>query len=265
MEDIEKAAAAIHEADALLIGAGAGMGVDSGLPDFRGSEGFWRVYPAFRGKSFQDMADPAWFHRDPAQGWGFYGHRLQLYRDTEPHAGFQILRGWAEIKPSFVFTSNVDGHFQRAGFAHADVVECHGSIHHFQCLTPCRDRIWPAEGVEILVDEASFRATGDLPRCPDCGGLARPNILMFGDGCWLPNRTRNQGDRYIDWCREQAAAGASIVAIELGAGSAIPTVRYECEHGAQTVIRINPRDCDVRPGDISLPMGALAALTALDA
>jgi NAD-dependent SIR2 family protein deacetylase len=264
MKGIDDAAAAIRDADALLIGAGAGMGVDSGLPDFRGSEGFWRAYPAFRGKSFQDMADPSWFHRDPAQGWGFYGHRLHLYRDTQPHAGFQILRRWCQAKPSFVFTSNVDGHFQRAGFDEADVVECHGSIHFLQCLTPCRSRIWSANNLEMPVDEARFRATGELPECPDCGGLARPNILMFGDGCWVPNRRQEQGNRYINWCANQVDAGARVVAIEMGAGSAIPTVRFACERLAQTVIRINPRDCIVRPGDIALPMAALDALTSID-
>ena len=54
---------AIAAADALLVAAGAGMGVDSGLPDFRGPEGFWPAYPAYRklGKSFQDLANPVWF------------------------------------------------------------------------------------------------------------------------------------------------------------------------------------------------------------
>ncbi len=65
-EQIKRAADAIHGANAILIGAGAGMGVDSGLPDFRGNEGFWNAYPPFRGKSFAEMANPQWFERDPA-------------------------------------------------------------------------------------------------------------------------------------------------------------------------------------------------------
>src|SRR5437867_3702542 len=115
---LHRAAHAIGSANALLIGAGAGMGVDSGLPDFRGDEGFWKAYPPFRGRSFASVSNPRWFRDDPAQAWGFFGHRLNLYRDTAPHAGFQILRRWAESRPAgyFVFTSNVDGHFTRAGF-----------------------------------------------------------------------------------------------------------------------------------------------------
>ena len=62
-EKLEKAVLWLREADGLLITAGAGMGVDSGLPDFRGQEGFWRAYPALRhqGLSFEDMANPVRF------------------------------------------------------------------------------------------------------------------------------------------------------------------------------------------------------------
>src|SRR4051812_16164965 len=99
--DLSRAAEAIGNADALLITAGAGMGVDSGLPDFRGTEGFWRAYPAFGslGLRFEELANPQWFSRDPRVAWGFYGHRLQLYRDTVPHPGFAILLRWARSKP----------------------------------------------------------------------------------------------------------------------------------------------------------------------
>lgn len=62
-EALEHAAQTLRAADALLVSAGAGMGVDSGLPDFRGTEGFWRSYPALAklGLSFEEMANPVWF------------------------------------------------------------------------------------------------------------------------------------------------------------------------------------------------------------
>ncbi len=85
-ETFRKAAEAIRGARALVITAGAGMGVDSGLPDFRGPEGFWNAYPMYRhlGIDFVGAANPAHFERDPAFGWGFYGHRTNLYRQTRP-------------------------------------------------------------------------------------------------------------------------------------------------------------------------------------
>lgn len=263
-ELFQQAAHAIGEADALLIGAGAGMGVDSGLPDFRGNEGFWKAYPPFHGRSFASISNPVWFRDDPEQAWGFFGHRLNLYRNTPPHAGFDILRRWAESSPSgyFVFTSNVDGHFARAGFDGNRILECHGSIYFAQCVRGCSRDIWPADDLCIEVDMASVHATSPLPKCPRCGGLARPNVLMFGDHGWLPDRTSEQEERYVRWLK--SVASKRVVAIEFGAGLAIPTVRYECEGRADVLIRINPRESDTPRGGISLACGALEAIQRID-
>ena len=104
-ENLKRAALALSEADALLVTAGAGMGVDSGLPDFRGNEGFWKAYPpmAKLGVSFVEMANPFWFDRDPSLAWGFYGHRLNLYRRTVPHAGFRQLLEIGRLKKKGLF------------------------------------------------------------------------------------------------------------------------------------------------------------------
>ena len=267
---IQVAAEVVARAEALLITAGAGMGVDSGLPDFRGPEGFWRAYPAYRrlGFNFVDMANADGFRRDPALAWGFYGHRLALYRTMRPHKGFAILRRWSERMAGgwTVFTSNVDGQFQRAGFDPERVVEVHGSIHHAQCLRSCGVGVFPADGFEVAVDPDTMRAVGELPRCPACGALARPNILMFGDGGWDGRRTATQKKRLACWLG--ALDGRPVAVVELGAGSAIPTVRYFSEKAAAQhgrLIRINPREADVPSGGIGLASGSVAALCAIDA
>ncbi|MCA9804582.1 MAG: NAD-dependent deacetylase [Cyanobacteria bacterium HKST-UBA02] len=262
---IEEAARAIEGADAILVGAGAGMGVDSGLPDFRGSEGFWKAYPPFRGRTFSQVANAGTFIEDPEQAWGFYGHRLNLYRDTVPHEGFQIIRRFFEkfAKDYFVYTSNVDGQFQKAGFDEERLVECHGSLHHLQCAPRCGSiDIWSAHGIEIEVDQESFRALGPLPSCPACGGMARPNVLMFGDFAWNPRRTSAQEKAYEEWLAR--VSQGRVVAIEFGAGTAIPTVRYECQRRSNKLIRVNPRDFQVPEGAISLSMTALDALRAIE-
>lgn len=264
------AAEAIRDAEALLITAGAGMGVDSGLPDFRGDEGFWRAYPpiARLGISFYDMANPFWFKRDPDLAWGFYGHRLNLYRATTPHGGFAILQRWAAAKGrgSFVFTSNVDGQFQKSGFDDREIVECHGSISHLQCTKPCREDIWDGRNLEIEVDDEAMRAVLPLPECPACGALARPNVLMFNDWKWLPHRTSEQERRFEGWLG--ALGGSRLVIIEMGAGSAVPTVRFTSERLASrpgtTLVRINPREPQVPPGHIGIPVSSLEALRAID-
>lgn len=274
MDTEERAAEAIANAEALLITAGAGMGVDSGLPDFRGNEGFWNAYPPYRklGKSFVEMANPAGFASDPPFAWGFYGHRLNLYRDTEPHAGFGILRDWAERRAggAFVMTSNVDGHFQRAGFDPDRVYEVHGSIGHLQCAGPCPGSgTWPAGDLEIAIDPETMRAVGELPRCSRCGGTARPNILMFGDWSYLGDRNDEQRLRLDAWLG--GVRGLRLAVIEMGAGSAVPTVRLFSEdvsrsHPRATLVRINPREPEVpRETDVPIRSGALEALRAIEA
>lgn len=269
---IRQAAETIHVAEALLIAAGAGIGVDSGLPDFRGNQGFCKAYPvvAQLGLSFAEMANPSWFKTDPHLAWAFYGHRLNLYRNTTPHSGFAQLLAWGANKPSgfFVFTSNVDGQFQKAGFDAERIVECHGSIHHFQCADNCSDSIWDATGEQIAVDESVFRARDPLPRCRDCGGVARPNILMFGDVAWRADRSDAQHKRFAQWIQTLERSSARLAVIELGAGTAIPTVRRTSENLIQrlqgSLIRLNPREPEVPPGQIGLPLGAMAGIRQLD-
>ncbi len=146
-EAIDWAARVVRVRRALIVSAGAGMGVDSGLPDFRGTQGFWKAYPPYAklGLDFAAMANPRWFATDPALAWGFYGHRLHLYRQTTPHAGFAILKDWAARMPEgcFVVTSNVDGQFQCAGFDPEKIVEVHGTIHAAPVHAGVRDRDLP--------------------------------------------------------------------------------------------------------------------------
>lgn len=267
---IEHAAALIAEADALVIAAGAGMGVDSGLPDFRGNAGFWKAYPALasEGTAFMDIASPAAFRANPRRAWGFYGHRLGLYRHTQPHIGYDLLHRWGEARPNgcFVFTSNVDGHFQKAGFDPLRIDECHGSIHQLQCLRPCSTNLWPATGFDPLVDAGRCELLGPVPSCPHCGGSVRPNILMFDDWDWVSERRDLQASR----CQQWLARVRRPVVIEIGAGLNIPTVRAFAQrvvlrHNG-SLIRINPREPDVggMPG-VGIAENALPTLTAIGA
>ncbi|MDR2789006.1 MAG: NAD-dependent deacetylase [Candidatus Accumulibacter sp.] len=263
---IARSAEWIAQSSGLLIAAGAGMGVDSGLADFRGTEGFWRAYPPLRqaGLRFEEIANPRTFDDDPGLAWGFYGHRLRTYRETRPHRGFAILRALAGrlADGAFVVTSNVDGHFQKAGFAPDALCEVHGSIHHLQCLEPCSPRIWTADAFAPEVDAANCRLVSLVsppPSCPHCGEIARPNILMFGDGGWLAQRAEEQEKRFMAW-RERAARP---VIIELGAGKAVATIRRMSERMKLPLIRINPRDPEVPAGQIGIKAGALATLEAI--
>lgn len=268
---VQNARLVLSEADALIITAGAGMGVDSGLPDFRGKEGFWNAYPVARRLNlhFHEMANPYWFGKDPGLAWAFYGHRLNLYRKTTPHDGFRLLLEYGRSRKHgyFVFTSNVDGQFQKAGFDPERIEECHGSIHNFQCINNCRGKIFEAPEKNIPIDEEKFRAIDPLPACPDCGQVARPNILMFNDWGWNSRRTGEQSARFARWLDELRATDSRPVIIEIGAGHAVPTVRMTSEEITRNawgkLIRINPRDTDVPAGGIGISSGGLEGILAI--
>jgi NAD-dependent SIR2 family protein deacetylase len=243
------------------------MGVDSGLPDYRGPEGFWRAYPPYRalGLRFEELADPVHFSDDPSLAWGFYGHRLALYRGTVPHAGFEVLRRWACVRPARVLTSNVDGQFQAAGFDPAVVAEVHGSIHRLQCLAGCGPP-WSADGTEVDVDHTTMRARPPLPSCPRCGALARPNILMFGDLDWDASDAAPRLTAHTAFVREHRA---SLAVVEIGAGTALPTIRRQAELASAAtgaLVRINVREPQVRDGRaVGIAAPAREVLQALDA
>jgi NAD-dependent SIR2 family protein deacetylase len=266
---IEKVAYWLSESDGLLIHAGAGMGVDSGLPDFRGNDGFWRAYPALRkaNLNFVEMADPTWFSKNPRLAWGFYGHRLELYRKAMPHYGFSILKRWSKSlsQGSMIFTSNVDGQFQVAGFEASSIYECHGSIHYLQCSVPCSEEVWSADEFAPVVDENTSLLVSELPVCPMCGSVARPNILMFGDDSWSSAHCDQQEVRLNAWLSKVQ----NPLVIEVGAGTSVPSVRAfskeVCEKIGARLVRINIRESDVvGTNSVGLEFGALDGLRSID-
>nr|WP_312524391.1 Sir2 family NAD-dependent protein deacetylase [Moraxella sp. CTOTU47724] len=266
----------LKQADGLLITAGAGMGVDSGLPDFRGDQGFWKAYPPLKhlGKSFVDMATPELFHANPKLAWGFYGLRLNAYRAVEPHQGFHLLKKWSETLPnlkngSFVFTSNVDGEFQKVGFDDNKVFECHGSIHWLQCLDNCTRDIWSADSFVPVVDEYHCQLINDFPFCPYCGGMARPNILMFSDWHWQSQMQDEKEQKLMAWLKQVN----NLAIIELGAGTAVPSVRNFGErlvnhsiNESVSLLRVNIREPQVpnKSNCFGVSVGALEGLMLLN-
>jgi len=99
--------------------------------------------------------------------------------------------------------------------------------------------------------------------------MARPNVLMFGDWSWSPRRTAIQSQREDEWL-ESIGDHQRVVVVELGAGTAIPSVRSFSQRTIYefggSLVRINPREFDV-PGksDVGIPMGSLEALMGIDA
>lgn len=261
--DIRRAAHLIRSADGIVIAAGAGMSVDSGLPDFRGTGGLWTsLLPA--GMSERDvgsLTQGICFVERPVDAWRFYGRALQICRRSTPHAGYALLQRWANLTRhnAFVFTSNVDGHFQRAGFDEDRVVECHGSINFMQCAQPCSGAIWDAGDLMEGVDIDALALSG-LPRCEHCGSLARPNFLMFDDRFWIGTRILAQWKRSCRWIAETN----NLVVIEMGAGTVVPSVRMFAESVNAPLIRINLEESCPAGDGVGIRGPALAVLSAIN-
>ncbi len=269
-ETLVLAAHEILEADAIIVGAGAGFSVDSGLPDFRGKHGFWRAYPPAEklGFCYEDVAGGPWFHENPEMAWGFIVHCARLFDACEPHEGYYILKRWIDEKgDGWVYTSNVDRYFYQAGFDPDKITEIHGFRDRAQCTVPCSRETWPLALYDLDMNEETLSLSSPTPRCPHCGELARPNTLMFNDQRWIGDGTRHQENMLTEWFTRQH--GARIVVIELGAGSTVPNVRFQCERYARVLgtplIRINPGEPEGPEGTLGIAMPALEALRAINA
>lgn len=119
------------------------------------------------------------------------------------------------------------------------------------------------------MDARTFQANEPLPRCPICNRLMRPNILMFDDAAWIPDRTDVQMQGLRTWLGLVAAYGARLLVIEIGAGQAVPSVRSFTEsmvrdHHAD-LIRINPAEEDSSPGAFTLRLSGLRGIEQLTA
>jgi NAD-dependent SIR2 family protein deacetylase/8-oxo-dGTP pyrophosphatase MutT (NUDIX family) len=280
---IAAAAAAIDDADAILVCSGAGLGVDCGFGTFRGrSAGAWPTALAKRKLDFSEASDPCWFDEDPQFAWSFWKSRHDTYTSAAPHAGYALLRDWGAAKPHgiFSFTSNIDGHWSAAGVPDERLWEVHGAVTRMQCtdIDKCEESgHWPVGAGLAALEEDPVTCTltntlAELPRCRKCGALARPHVLMFGDWGFETSRSDAAEVSYRAWKRQLLDAKAKVAVVEIGAGCAVPTVRMEAQLASDQfdapLIRINteePAVAHLQHGGVAVELGALDALLRIEA
>ncbi|MBT8404366.1 MAG: NAD-dependent deacylase [Gemmatimonadetes bacterium] len=172
----------MRSADRILVLTGAGISAESGVPTFREAlEGYWSRYRP------EDLATPSAFRRDPHKVWTWYHERREMVRDCAPNAAHRALARWTSADPErrVLFTQNVDGLHDRAldelneaphrgGTPEAARPRTlHGDLFGVRCST-CA---WKTRHLEPL-DPSTLET---LPHCPDCGALARPAVVWFGE------------------------------------------------------------------------------------
>ena len=145
-DGIDLAADMMSMADAVIVASGAGMSLDSKLPDFRNETAWNARYPMFQGRglTYAHLASHAMLDKNPRLAWGWYASCISMYAESAPHNGYKILKAYSErLKEGlFVYTSNVDGMFARAGFAEDRIVQCHGCMQVLQCSKTAAHGTW---------------------------------------------------------------------------------------------------------------------------
>lgn len=224
--------AALASGGGVIAVTGAGVSAESGIPTFRGKDGYWTIgateyHP-------QELATHAAFARMPWDVWGWYLYRRDVCRAAAPNPAHRALVAWdAMLGDRFALvTQNVDGLHRRAGSPDARLHEIHGDIDLMRCARECvPDRVPVPDGVAAPPKgEPVAPEVRELLRCPTCGGPARPHVLWFDESYDEP--------RYrLDTVRRLAAGAALVVTAGTSASTNLPwqVVTIAAQHGAALV------------------------------
>ena len=215
---------------------GAGISAESGIPTFRGPEGYWTVGSAVYRP--EEMATWAMFSRKPEEVWRWYLHRLGVCRGAAPNAGHRALADMERLLGDrfTLITQNVDGLHLRAGNSRERTLEIHGNIHFMRCAAACTDAVHPLLDAAWPVGDGEAARLADLPRCPRCGALARPHVLLF-DECY------NEEHYRFDSALAAAARTDLLIVVGTSGATNLPNqaARMVFQRGG-AIVDVNPND-----------------------
>jgi NAD-dependent deacetylase len=190
--ELERAAALLRRAERVAVLTGAGISAESGIPTFRDAGGLWA------GHVIENVATPRAFHRDPKLVWKFYDERRANLRTVVPNPGHLAL---VVLEQRFgpdhfaVITQNVDGLHRRAGSR--TIHELHGNLARTRC-TGCG-----------RIEDRGLEPLGELPTCPHCSALLRPDIVWFHE--MLPTEPWEASETAVTKCDVLIVVGTSAV------------------------------------------------------
>jgi NAD-dependent deacetylase len=221
----------------VLVIIGAGVSAESGIPTFRGKNGYWQnLDPA-------KLATPDAFARDPKLVWEWYRERRQRIRNAQPNAAHEAITKLANHAAEFLLvTQNVDDLHARAGIARENVVQIHGDIF----VTTCSRCDFKEHNEECE----------EIPRCPKCDALMRPGVVWFGEQ--LPWNELQRVEAYLD----RGACDLVIVAGTTATFGYIIDWALRASRGGGELIEVNPEETPLsqfatrlvrEPASIALP------------
>jgi NAD-dependent deacetylase len=246
----------------VIVLTGAGVSAESGIPTFRGREGYWTI--GSRDYHPQELATRAAFRRMPLDVWGWYLYRRGVCRAAAPNPAHAAVVALEEALGDrfLLVTQNVDGLHLRAGSSPARTFEIHGNLDYLRCAAECTPARYP------LPDDATLARGAAVPAdlaarlvCPECGQRARPHVLWFDESYDEP--------RYRLHSALAAAADAGLVVI---AGTSAQTtlpwriVEHAVGAGARIIdvnVEDNPFAEIARDHGVAITSAAAAALPAI--
>ncbi len=219
----------------ILVLTGAGISAESGIPTFRGHDGYWIV----DSKNYmpEEMATRAMFRRHPEQVWSWYLNRFGICHQAQPNQAHSAL---VELEEAFgdrysLVTQNIDGLHRRAGSSERRTHCIHGDAAYIRCSQECGLSIQPLP--EVRVTAAGTDLTGSQRErltCPACGAWMRPHVLWF-DECYDEENYRAES-------AERAAGLADLLLVVGTSGTTSLPMRIGglCLQRRAIIIDINP-------------------------
>jgi NAD-dependent deacetylase len=225
--DLERVQQWLADAERLVVLTGAGISTDSGIPDFRGPNGVWTKNPmAEKAANIQNYVGSADVRRAAWQ------NRVKTpYFDAQPNRGHRALAALDEAgRLHALVTQNVDGLQQAAGVHPDKVIEVHGTVHEWGCLS-CEDGGPMKEALDRV------RAGEEDPACPSCGGIIKSRTISFGQN--LVPEVIARAERAAIECDVLFAVGTKLSVYPVA--GCVPVAR---SHGA-TVVILNAEETDM--------------------
>lgn len=239
---VDRACAALADAQRILFITGAGISADSGLPTYRGIGGLYHERLTAEGLTIEEALSGEMMAQRPDIAWRYIAEIEANCRDARPNAAHHLI---AELERErsgvWVLTQNVDGLHRAAGSQ--KLIEVHGTVHRLRCTECPHNRNVP-----------DFSGLSLPPACPLCGGVLRPDVVLFGE--MLPTHA-------LDRLQTILAGGLDAV-VSIGTTSVFPYIAgpvwWAQQHGI-AVVEINPGDTEVSHlASVRLRMGAAQAM-----
>ena len=222
---IQRLKTALDEADAVVIGAGAGLSTSAGFT--YDGERFHKYFADFEAKyGFHDMYSGGFYpYATPEEHWAYWSRYIMVNRYTDaPKPVYEELFRLVRDKDCFVITTNVDHCFQKAGFDKKRLFYTQGDYGLFQCSEPCCQETWDNEAVirQMVAEQKDMKIPSALiPHCPHCGKPLTMN-LRSDDRFVEDEGWHAAAGRYANFLRTRE--GQKILFLELGVGYNTPVI-----------------------------------------